>query len=289
MLGIVTLPFQISQNDCSCAFSALTLLVGRQEGHLACKKLSCGLLAWLSVWSKVQTCIWPSWCHCHSLSLASAKSRLVFTFLVTAYPGSPGKWAVKRVCVIVIPTVTDRRHCTPLLEVDFSSPPQAYFCWISQSMSLSASVDYWLRKSTVQPTHCPLATSTADTLISVPPNVILAWISRVVDAALGGRSSLSVPQGVASVTYCTSGESAEWMCSTLDGWPRSAGAYLQPRTGQEVIRQQRQTMTYPGFSLEGALGSSLLTICMHVCVHTDTHTRLTALFQDYPGEPVSER
>jgi len=41
-------------------FSALTLLVGRQEGHLACKKLSGGLLVWLSVWSEVQTCIWPS-------------------------------------------------------------------------------------------------------------------------------------------------------------------------------------------------------------------------------------
>jgi len=34
----------------------LTLLVGRQEGHPACKKLSGGVLAWLSV----QTCIWPS-------------------------------------------------------------------------------------------------------------------------------------------------------------------------------------------------------------------------------------
>ena len=42
------------------AFSALTLLVGRQEGHPACKKLSGEVLAWLSVWSKVQTCIWPS-------------------------------------------------------------------------------------------------------------------------------------------------------------------------------------------------------------------------------------
>ena len=41
------------------AFSALTLLVGRQEGHPACKKLSGGVLAWLSVWSEVQTCIWP--------------------------------------------------------------------------------------------------------------------------------------------------------------------------------------------------------------------------------------
>jgi len=41
-------------------FSALTLLVGRQEGHPACKKQSGGVLLWLSVWSKVQTCIWPS-------------------------------------------------------------------------------------------------------------------------------------------------------------------------------------------------------------------------------------
>jgi len=57
------------------AFSALTLLVGRQEGHPACKKLSGGVLAWLSIWSEVlsgevlawlsiwsevQTCIWSS-------------------------------------------------------------------------------------------------------------------------------------------------------------------------------------------------------------------------------------
>ena len=42
------------------AFSALTLLVGRQEGHPACKKPSGGVLAWLSVWSEVQTCMWPS-------------------------------------------------------------------------------------------------------------------------------------------------------------------------------------------------------------------------------------
>jgi len=56
------------------------LLVGRQEGHPACKKLSGGVLAWLSVWSEVQTCTWLSWCHCHSLSLASVKSRLVLPF-----------------------------------------------------------------------------------------------------------------------------------------------------------------------------------------------------------------
>ena len=50
----------VSVYYCHSLNSALTLLVGRQEGHPACKKLSGGVLAWLSVWSEVQTCIWPS-------------------------------------------------------------------------------------------------------------------------------------------------------------------------------------------------------------------------------------
>jgi len=37
----------------SVAFSALMLLVVRQEGHPACKKTSGGVLAWLPVWSEV--------------------------------------------------------------------------------------------------------------------------------------------------------------------------------------------------------------------------------------------
>jgi len=45
------------------AFSALTLLVGRQEGHPACKKLSGGVLVWLSCW------------HCH---LSGARCRLAY-------------------------------------------------------------------------------------------------------------------------------------------------------------------------------------------------------------------
>jgi len=59
-------------------------LVGLQEGHPACKKLSSGVLAWLSVW----------------LSCFS-KIQIGFTFLVPADAGSPGKRAVKRVCVCV--------------------------------------------------------------------------------------------------------------------------------------------------------------------------------------------
>ena len=47
------------------------------------------------VWSKVQTCIWPSWCHCHSLSLVSVKSRLVLPFwyrLTRVVPEKGHKW-----------------------------------------------------------------------------------------------------------------------------------------------------------------------------------------------------
>jgi len=61
------------------AFSALTQLVGRQEEHPVCKKLSDEVLARLSVWSEMQMIrIWSSWCHCHiPSSLASLKSRMV--------------------------------------------------------------------------------------------------------------------------------------------------------------------------------------------------------------------
>ena len=54
--------------------------LGGKKGIRPVKKLSGVVLAWLSVWSEVQTCIWPSWCHCHSLSLAFVKSRLVLLY-----------------------------------------------------------------------------------------------------------------------------------------------------------------------------------------------------------------
>ena len=56
---VLYLLFLFNDSVLVSAFSALTLLVGRQEGHPAFKKLSGGMLAWLSVWSEVQTCISP--------------------------------------------------------------------------------------------------------------------------------------------------------------------------------------------------------------------------------------
>jgi len=73
----------------SSAFSALTLLVGRQEGHPACKKLSGGVLAWLCLEQgadlhTAQLMPLPLTVSCFS------KIQIGFTFLVPAHLGSPG-------------------------------------------------------------------------------------------------------------------------------------------------------------------------------------------------------
>ena len=64
----------ISQMFCTW-FSALSCWLGDKVIRPVTKSEWCG-----ADWSKVQTCIWPSWCHCHSLSPASVKSRLVLPF-----------------------------------------------------------------------------------------------------------------------------------------------------------------------------------------------------------------
>ena len=89
-------------------FDAVSWVAGRASGL---KKRVVGVLAWFSVCSEVQTCMWPSWCHCHSLSLASVKSRLVLTILEPAHPFSPGKKAVKWVCVCVCDHINMQQSC----------------------------------------------------------------------------------------------------------------------------------------------------------------------------------
>ena len=70
------------------AFSALILLVGRQEEHLACKKLTDEV--WLSVWSEVRMiCVWSSCCHCQPIISCFIKIEIGFTFLLLAYYGRP--------------------------------------------------------------------------------------------------------------------------------------------------------------------------------------------------------
>jgi len=82
-----------------CSFSALTLLVGQQEGHPACKKTE-----WWG--AGVVICVE----QCANLHMAQlmpvpltvccfSKIQIGFTFLVPAHLGSRRQRAVKRVCV----------------------------------------------------------------------------------------------------------------------------------------------------------------------------------------------
>jgi len=76
----------------------LTLLVGRQEGHPACKKTE-----W---WGVVVVICLERDADLHMAQLIPlpltvscfSKIQIGFTFLVLAHPGSSGKRAVKRVC-----------------------------------------------------------------------------------------------------------------------------------------------------------------------------------------------
>jgi len=77
--------------------SALTLLVGQQEGHLVCKKTEwwgAGVVVCLERGADLHTAQLmplPLTVSCFS------KIQIVFTFLLPAHLGSPGQKAVKRV------------------------------------------------------------------------------------------------------------------------------------------------------------------------------------------------
>ena len=82
------------------AFSALTLLVVRQEGHPACRTQwwGAGVVICLERGADLHTAQLmplPLTVSCFS------NIQIGFTYLVRVHPGSPGQRAVKRVCVFV--------------------------------------------------------------------------------------------------------------------------------------------------------------------------------------------
>jgi len=83
--------FIVQQLASVSAFSALTLLVGRQEGHPACKKTE-----W---WGTGMVICLQRGADLHMAQLmplpitvsCSSKIQIGFTFLEPAYPGCPGR------------------------------------------------------------------------------------------------------------------------------------------------------------------------------------------------------
>ena len=133
---------------------------GRQEGHQACKKLSGGVLARLSVWSEMQTCIWPSWCHCHSMSLASVKSTLVLPFWYRLTRVVPDKGPLN-VCVCVyISMATVRGHHVYIISSVLSTIP------------VHMSMTGWERSHDhLSLAHSDLTVTTSSTMMSSQPTM----------------------------------------------------------------------------------------------------------------------
>ena len=93
LLTLMILMNDILYHDRYCsrevAFGALTLLVGWQEGHPACKKLGVGLLV-VSFWQMLCTPVVTT----SSITLSSNKIQNG-DILVLANPVPPGKWPLK--------------------------------------------------------------------------------------------------------------------------------------------------------------------------------------------------
>jgi len=91
------------------AFSALTLLVGRQVGHPACKKTEwwgAGVVICLQRGADLHTAQLmplPLTVSCFS------KIQIGFTCLVLAYPGSTEKGPLN-MCVLTCQKITDKNH-----------------------------------------------------------------------------------------------------------------------------------------------------------------------------------
>ena len=103
------------------AFSALTLLVGRQEGHPVCKKTEwwgAGVVICLERGADLHMA------QLMPLPLAvscSSKIQIGFTFLVPAHPGSPGQRAVKRARACVWISGTTCSAVAPEISTDSAS------------------------------------------------------------------------------------------------------------------------------------------------------------------------
>jgi len=126
------------------------LLVGRQEGHPACKKTVVGCWRGYLSGARCRLAYGPADAtatHCLLLQKNPVKS-LVFAFLVPAHPVSPGKRAIKRmsacvcVCVdnhpaVVENLVADSVDAKKLLRILGVHTAPAYSHWCPCPVGLS--------------------------------------------------------------------------------------------------------------------------------------------------------
>ena len=171
------------------------------------------MLAWLSIWSEVQTCIQSSWCHCHSLSLASIKFRLVLPFWYRLTPVIPDKGPLNR-CVCLYICFSSAVHESSYIAVKCSKllllvvrvctllvgwtkgggvkriRTQAHVGWCDRSQRrwpnvIIASMSWSkLRKTTLRHSRWSSTYVAADCVAASPPKSLTIWYNTIQDAVL---------------------------------------------------------------------------------------------------------
>ena len=161
------------------SFSALTLLVGRQKGHPACKKVGVGLLV-VTIWLELCTS-YSSSCH-HApppSSLAPIKSVIEsFRCWLTQVQLENGHWNGERYIYIY----TKFSLCC-IFVCSIVVPPSACICWVKTScesvVNVMDSVEHSSVVALMQLTHISIIGDvTNDTLAKVVlmlRNKSLAW------------------------------------------------------------------------------------------------------------------
>jgi len=77
------------------------------------------MLAWLSVRGEVKICIWPSWCHCHSLSLNPVNPDWFLLFWYRLTQVVPDKWLLNKcvyVCVCLFMVISNCACVCPVAD-----------------------------------------------------------------------------------------------------------------------------------------------------------------------------
>jgi len=98
--------------------------LGGRKGIRPVIKLSGGMPAWLCGWVKVQICIQPSWCHCHSLSFAPVNPDWFYL---------PGFTFWCRLTCIVLDKIQEGRKTVLCVHACVRC---SYFCpWLLQMLS----------------------------------------------------------------------------------------------------------------------------------------------------------
>jgi len=107
--------------------------LGNKKDIRPVKKLSGGMLAWLCVWVKVQICIWPSWCHCQSLSLAPVNPDWFYL----SGAGSPGYFRTKSKRIVFV--------CVCVCYMMFNRLPSVLrHCWLGGRKNISLKhIEWW--------------------------------------------------------------------------------------------------------------------------------------------------